>query len=365
LTIIQSICDFAFREKGVRWWVYQRTIAIGFLYGVLNDALLHRPTQSVTREMACIMVTLSLSGAMFRRFGGKMHQNQRFAEGTDRRPPDSTSTRSRYILLLVVAVLTLAINMIPYQHLESAAVDRRLSQAISPQNLDLDRAKSLLHSAQVLKLPARPTALSNAASTLLQASEASQLPQHSVWETIRELLNYQSSISTAGAVVERVNSEARALGVAKPVYGVLLWKDQFSGEITLTSVGAMGRMRQTEGTSVPASISAILDPIGSPAAERPNEGAAYIIVGWRTTALGEAHIIVPIDGLRCRNIVFRGCKIIYNGGPVILENVAFENCSFDVQDNADTARFVARYVGSRAVTFSSDQGAAIGRPAGF
>lgn len=349
--------------------MYQRTIAIGFLYGVLNDAVLHRPAQSVTREMACIMVTLSLGAAMFHRLNAKMHQNQRFAEGTRRTPvspPDGTSIRSKYMLsLLVVAVIILAMNVIPFRRLESAVVDKRLLKAISAQNLNLDRANSLLHSAQVFKLRARPTALSNAASTLLQASAASRLPEHSVWGTITELLNYQSSISTAEAVVARVNSEARSLGVAKPVYGWLVWKDQFEGEATITSFSSWGRMRQTEGSFVPASISAIIAPIDSPAAERPSEGAAYVILGARTSALGEAHIIVPIDGLRCRNIVFRGCKIIYRGGPVILENVAFENCSFDVQNNADTARFVARYVGSQAVTFSSDQGAAIGRPAGF
>lgn len=39
---------------------------------------------------------------------------------------------------------------------------------------------------------------------------------------------------------------------------------------------------------------------------------------------------VKIDGLDARNIAFNNCKIIYSGGSLILENVYFSNCTFEL-----------------------------------
>ena len=79
----------------------------------------------------------------------------------------------------------------------------------------------------------------------------------------------------------------------------------------------------------------------------------------RTAYAGEKpHISVPIDGLHCRNVVFRFCNIIYKGGPIILENVAFENCTFTVEEKGAVERFVKEYVASETLTLSSLERAA-------
>jgi hypothetical protein len=39
---------------------------------------------------------------------------------------------------------------------------------------------------------------------------------------------------------------------------------------------------------------------------------------------------IPLDGATLRNVIFRNIVIIYNGGPLRMQNVKFENCTFQV-----------------------------------
>jgi hypothetical protein len=44
---------------------------------------------------------------------------------------------------------------------------------------------------------------------------------------------------------------------------------------------------------------------------------------------------LPLDGWRFRNVLIQGCSIVYGGGPVILERIYFERCTFNiVQDES-------------------------------
>ena len=45
-----------------------------------------------------------------------------------------------------------------------------------------------------------------------------------------------------------------------------------------------------------------------------------------------------LDGFYLENVVFENANIIYNGGPVILQNVRFVNCTFDVRRSSQSEK---------------------------
>jgi len=73
-------------------------------------------------------------------------------------------------------------------------------------------------------------------------------------------------------------------------------------------------------------------PAGSP------EGALFLRIGNEdkgnaTTQhfyLGAIGFELRLDGYHIRNAIINGARIVYNGGPLILENVYFVNCTFEM-----------------------------------
>ena len=52
--------------------------------------------------------------------------------------------------------------------------------------------------------------------------------------------------------------------------------------------------------------------------------------------VGKDGSTVVLDELHARNVVFKHIRIIYGGGPTVLENVVFVNCTFDLIRSART-----------------------------
>ena len=48
----------------------------------------------------------------------------------------------------------------------------------------------------------------------------------------------------------------------------------------------------------------------------------------KVTGIGEVSFL--LDGNHIKNVIFRNATIVYNGGPVVLEDVYFEDCKFEV-----------------------------------
>ena len=60
---------------------------------------------------------------------------------------------------------------------------------------------------------------------------------------------------------------------------------------------------------------------------------------------------VLLDGKHFKNVVFRNVKVVYNGGPSILENVYFLNCTFDVSPGPAGQEFAGKLLeGGPSVT---------------
>jgi hypothetical protein len=63
-----------------------------------------------------------------------------------------------------------------------------------------------------------------------------------------------------------------------------------------------------------------------------------------------------VDGMQIRNVVFRNVHVVYRGGIVVMSNVYFVGCTFEMQRNNNSLLFADSVLGSDpATSFSVDQ----------
>lgn len=64
-----------------------------------------------------------------------------------------------------------------------------------------------------------------------------------------------------------------------------------------------------------------------------------LISGQNAIAMGTEKGFV-LDGFYLDNVVFENANIIYHGGPVILQNVRFVNCTFSVRRSPQSEKLL-------------------------
>ncbi len=84
--------------------------------------------------------------------------------------------------------------------------------------------------------------------------------------------------------------------------------------------------------SVDKSIGALLEPIDTDLNPTNKEANAFIILS------GGA---ILLDGLRGRNVVFTGVHVVYDGGPLVLKDVVFVNCTFTIYNSLSGQKLIA------------------------
>jgi hypothetical protein len=96
------------------------------------------------------------------------------------------------------------------------------------------------------------------------------------------------------------------------------------------------------GGAVPPDRAAIYEQIGSEHTV-PLSPARLIVTGP-----GTAHL----DRHRIRNVVFRGIRIVYDGGPLILDNVYFIDCTFDAPPSQQGRAFAVTVITSAPISLT-------------
>jgi hypothetical protein len=59
---------------------------------------------------------------------------------------------------------------------------------------------------------------------------------------------------------------------------------------------------------------------------------------------------VKLDGYRLKNIIFKDVKVLYEGGPVEMENVYSVNCTFEVSRRPNGQSFASTVLASSPAT---------------
>ena len=171
--------------------------------------------------------------------------------------------------------------------------------------------------------------IADAGKQFISAGVSSSDPE--VWKTALAFVDYRSFLNSALAP-----STDKFTPIVKES---LPWKFKYKYRPSKPD----HVYRITTGKKVPAESAAVLEPIGS----RLNAGEK---VGFEFLLLGDFSDGLVLDGFRLKNIIIKDSKIIYEGGPVEMENVYFVNCTFEVSRRPNGQSFASTVLASAPAT---------------
>lgn len=99
---------------------------------------------------------------------------------------------------------------------------------------------------------------------------------------------------------------------------------------------------------VPFDQAARYEKLDNPLPRRDFGAAFYVASGTGVELL--------LDGYRLKNVVFHDVQISYGGGPLVMENVYFVNCTFHLQPNPNARQLTAAVLNSTSVTLNAARG---------
>lgn len=173
-----------------------------------------------------------------------------------------------------------------------------------------------------------PQAITTAGQEFISAGIGSSDPD--VWKTGLAFLDYRSFLNAA--LAPPTNK------FASHDKGPLPWKFIFS-----SSLKAADKFRLLTGPKVPAERAAVMEPVGS----HLNVGEEF---GFEFLLMQDFPSDFKLDGSRLKNIIFMNSKIVYEGGPVEMENVYFVNCTFAVSKKTNGRNFATSVLASAPAT---------------
>ena len=220
--------------------------------------------------------------------------------------------------------------------------------------LDLHTTKQLAEKARLQNITGDRADISGAGQSLAAISfEAGSPVAQIAWDTTLELARYISFLNShAHTVVDRVNEEAAAAGIKTPVVGVFVRQESgtspngvsyaLSGAFTIDGVSIYKPSIPGDYTAVPKNLAAHVNGKGVKMGEV-----------WPAFIVLENYTII-LDGLNCRNVIFRQCKIVYHEGGFHLENSQFNNCSFEVPHTQSGKNLILAVLGPASVKAEGD-----------
>jgi hypothetical protein len=176
-----------------------------------------------------------------------------------------------------------------------------------------------------------PKILTDAGKEFISAGISSSDP--AVWQAALAFLDYRSFLNSA---------LAPATDTFAPVdKEILPWK--FVLPHGPMKPGDEFRFKLTSGKKIPAERAAVIEPIGSRLNADQKVGLEFVLVADYSTGF-------KLDGYRLKYIIFKDSKIIYEGGPVEMENVYFVNCTFEVSRRPNGQSFASTVLASAPAT---------------
>ena len=178
---------------------------------------------------------------------------------------------------------------------------KQISTAPMAQGIAAE-AKNILSAARAKKIPIDKDVIIDTGKTFVSASRDN--PE--AWDAAISFVDYRSFLN--------IDAEPRlpSLGKDPPWY-----------EVDILTVNHHATKPIVKGYGVvPAEQGAILARIGQNLYEGQRFGAAFLVL------TGDD---VILDGMAMKNVIYRGVHIEYHGGPLVMENVYFINCTFTLE----------------------------------
>jgi hypothetical protein len=275
---------------------------------------------------------------------------------------ERTKTHKATVIPLIALILTIAGWFVSgwfkyyLDHKDDAfnkTVDSRITIGLSPTNTRLDgfdvklaKIEGELDVLTIQRSAAQPTNLQNATQAIealrnagsngekldpaliteagIKFIDAKDAPH--AWDAALAFLAYHSSLNQPlspelkTTFVPIRGAEQKELTIVIGVHGQGLLDFQESWPKELVPI-SQAFIFQPIGVKVP------LVP-GFPPAETRTEGHPFLLIN---NPRGTGAIV--LDGMHLKNVIFNGIRISYSGGPLVMENVYFINCTFEISHN--------------------------------
>jgi hypothetical protein len=164
------------------------------------------------------------------------------------------------------------------------------------------------------------------------------------WDAVVSLVDYRSFLNAASAQSQFVGTPVAAQVPSAPT---TVHHESFSFAIVSSD-----RVLYPEdfvdkpyefvlGPFVPLEKTAISELIGHPSIQHASLGHEFIVFDYR------GHFL--IDGFHLKHVVLRNGQVVYRGGPLILEDVHFVNCTFEIQSTTAGRDLSSAVLASEAV----------------
>jgi hypothetical protein len=187
------------------------------------------------------------------------------------------------------------------QKFDSRLDASQLEQLSPTSDNAVNKVSQILKSAQSEQRVIDPQEILDSGSKFVKYS--SQNP--AAWSAALQFVNYKSYINSFALPLANPNFPSEATEYH--------WPDTPAG---------MKRPAMAVAGSLPEVEAARFDYIGQDGNHGKANGDAYIFL----TGGG-----MVIDGMQMRSVVFRDVHIVYGGGPVIMKDVRFINCIFEME----------------------------------
>jgi hypothetical protein len=205
---------------------------------------------------------------------------------------------------------------------------QRIDEAAKLNSKELTaRLPELKHLAMIAKkenVTIKPETVENVGRKLVETG------RNDAWDAALDFLSYKSFLNAS---------------LSLSVTGVQGQEMLYTEYTSLTPTGAAPPKFSVAGI-VPKEQAAEFTLIGKPDLNesRPKGNSLILLDGGALT----------LDGTRLKNVVFRNVYIVYDGGPLIMNDVYFINCTFQMKRNTNEQKLLLTALSpSPAVTFDA------------
>ena len=205
--------------------------------------------------------------------------------------------------------------------------------------LQLNKLSAQITNAQRTKRHLEPTLIAGLGNDVLAFTNSSDQEISTLaWNTAIQLADYRtilnrevakSRVESAKAAAKRgtdFDMEARVLDPTNVTFGIAY----------------------DQNKTVPFDQAARYERLGNPLLRRDFGRPFYIASGKGVELL--------LDGHYLKNVIFHDAQISYQGGPLVMENVYFVNCTFHVQPSPNARQLTIAVLNSTSITFDTAKG---------
>lgn len=210
------------------------------------------------------------------------------------------------------------------------------TKGVVPTRGTLESAERVIALARVLDLKLDHVVLARYGSSVARISEDPTVG-NVAWSSLKQAVDYRSFLNKDFVPTPK---------------DLTVWPDKRG--FYRPSINLVGEIPNSEkkpavniffaGGIVRSEDSARLELLSNPQ-KSGSEIGLYVVEG--------GHMAIGLDNANMKNVVIRNAEVVYNGGPVRLENVAFVNCTFVFTKNRPTINLGETILQANSINFST------------